>query len=42
MGTKLSLTLDDAYGRTTARVYGMETEVLLADYQIAAAALSRP
>lgn len=38
MGTKLSLTLDDAYGRTTARVYGMETEVLLADYQIAAAA----
>jgi len=38
MGAKLSVTLDDAYGRTTARVYGMETESLLADYQTNAAA----
>lgn len=38
MSTKLSVTFDDAYGRTTARVYGMETEALLADLQIAAAA----
>ena len=38
MGTKLSVTYDDAYGRTTTRVYGMETEALLADLQIAAAA----
>lgn len=29
---KLSLTLPDAYGRSTKRVYGMETQVLLADY----------
>lgn len=38
MGTKLSLVLEDSYGRTTARVYGMEDEVLLADYQTNAAA----
>ena len=38
MGTKLSVTFDDAYGRTTARVYGMETEALLADLQTAAGA----
>jgi len=38
MGTKLSLTLDDAYGRTTKRLYGMEDEALLADYQTNAAA----
>ena len=38
MGTKLSVTMDDAYGRTTTRVYGMEDEVLLADYQTNAAA----
>ena len=29
---KLSCTLLDAYGRTTNRVYGMETQTLLADY----------
>lgn len=28
---KLSVTMDDAYGRTTTRVYGMEPEALLAD-----------
>ena len=39
MGTKLSVTFDDAYGRTTNRVYGMETEALLVDLQTAAAAL---
>ena len=39
MATKLSVTYDDAYGRTTTRVYGMETEALLADLQTAAAAL---
>lgn len=38
MGTKLSVTFDDAYGRTTNRVYGMETEALLADLQTNAAA----
>lgn len=38
MGTKLSVTFDDAYGRTTSRVYGMETEALLADLQTNAAA----
>lgn len=38
MATKLSVTMDDAYGRTTTRVYGMEDEVLLADYQTNAAA----
>ena len=32
MGTKLSVTMDDAYGRTTTRVYGMEDQTLLADY----------
>lgn len=32
MGAKLSVTFDDAYGRTTTRVYGMEDQVLLADY----------
>jgi len=30
---KLSVTMDDAYGRTTTRVYGMEDEALLADIQ---------
>lgn len=39
MGIKLSVTMDDAYGRTTTRVYGMETEALLADLQTNAAAL---
>lgn len=39
MATKLSVTYDDAYGRQTTRVYGMETEALLADLQTAAAAL---
>jgi len=29
---KLSCTMNDAYGRTTNRVYGMEDQVLLADY----------
>jgi len=38
MGIKLSVTYDDAYGRTTTRVYGMETEALLATLQTAAAA----
>lgn len=38
MAIKLSLTLDDAYGRTTQRVYGMEDEALLATLQTAAAA----
>lgn len=38
MGTKLSVTMDDAYGRTTTRVYGMEEETLLADMQTDAAA----
>lgn len=37
MGIKLSLTLDDAYGRTTKRVYGMEDEALLANLQTSAA-----
>lgn len=32
MGTKLSVTMEDAYGRTTTRVYGMEDQALLADY----------
>jgi len=31
---KLSVTMDDAYGRTTTRVYGMEPEALLADILI--------
>lgn len=39
MGAKLSLTLVDDYGRTTKRVIGMEDQVLLADYNTAAAAL---
>lgn len=38
MGIKLSVTYDDAYGRNTTRVYGMETEALLADLQTEAAA----
>lgn len=37
MGTKLHLTLDDAYGRTTSRVYGMEEETTLAQMQTDAA-----
>lgn len=40
MGTKLSITMDDAYGRTTKRVYGMETQTLLADYVFSAAAFA--
>lgn len=39
MAIKLSITMDDAYGRTTKRVYGMEDEALLANLQISAAAL---
>lgn len=38
MGAKLSVTMVDDYGRTTKRVYGMEDQVLLADYETAAAA----
>lgn len=38
MGVKLSVTMDDAYGRTTTRVYGMEDQTLLADYITAAGA----
>lgn len=38
MGIKLAVTYDDAYGRTTSRVYGMEVQALLADLQISAAA----
>ena len=38
MGTKLHLTLDDAYGRTTHRTYGMEEETTLAQMQTDAAA----
>jgi len=34
---KLSVTMDDAYGRTTTRVYGMEDEALLANLQTSAA-----
>lgn len=37
MGTKLHLTLDDAYGRTTHRVYGMEEVTTLAQMQTDAA-----
>ena len=37
--TKLHLTLDDAYGRTTARTYGMEEVTTLAQMQTDAAAL---
>lgn len=32
MGAKLSCRLSDAYGRSTHRSYGMETQTLLADY----------
>lgn len=32
MAGKLSCRMGDAYGRTTNRVYGMETQTLLADY----------
>ncbi|MEE9367093.1 MAG: hypothetical protein V3W44_10425 [Dehalococcoidales bacterium] len=35
--TKLHVTLDDAYGRTTARVYGMEEVTTLAQMQTDAA-----
>lgn len=38
MAAKCSITMIDDYGRTTTRVYGMETETLLADYQTNAAA----
>lgn len=38
MGIKLSVTMTDDYGRTTTRVYGMETEALLADLQTNAGA----
>lgn len=37
MGIKLSVTMDDAYGRQTTRVYGMEDEALLANLQTSAA-----
>lgn len=39
MGTKLHLTLDDAYGRTTQRTYGMEETATLAQMQADAAEL---
>jgi len=39
MGTKLHLTLDDAYGRTTTRTYGMEEVTTLAQMQTDAAEL---
>lgn len=32
MSAKFSATLEDSRGRTTKRVYGMETQALLADY----------
>ena len=35
---KLSCTFVDAYGRTSSRVYGMEDQLLLADYIAAATA----
>lgn len=38
MAIKLSVTMDDAYGRTTTRVYGMEDEALLANLQTSAGA----
>jgi hypothetical protein len=38
MASKLSCTMADAYGRTTKRVFGMETQATLADYITAAAA----
>jgi hypothetical protein len=37
MGTKLHVTMDDAYGRTTSRVYGMEEVTTLAQMQTDAA-----
>ena len=37
MGTKLHLTPDDAYGRTTHRTYGMEEVTTLAQMQTDAA-----
>jgi len=39
MGTKLHVTLDDAYGRTTHRTYGMEEVTTLAQMQTDAAEL---
>lgn len=39
MTTKLHLTLDDAYGRTTQRTYGMEEVTTLAQMQTDAAEL---
>lgn len=39
MGTKLHITFDDAYGRTTSRTYGMEEETTLAQMQTDAAEL---
>lgn len=39
MTTKLHLTLDDAYGRTTQRTYGMEETTTLAQMQTDAAEL---
>lgn len=39
VGTKLHLTLDDAYGRTTHRTYGMEEVTTLAQMQTDAAEL---
>lgn len=38
MPAKLSVTMGDDYGRTTKRVYGMETQTLLADYLTVAGA----
>ena len=38
MTTKLSVSLIDDYGRLTHRVYGMETQALLADYVTAVTA----
>jgi len=32
VGAKLSVRMSDDYGRSTNRVYGMETQALLADY----------
>ncbi|MCK5292653.1 MAG: hypothetical protein KAR39_11645 [Thermoplasmata archaeon] len=37
MATKLHVTMDDAYGRTTSRVYGMEEVTTLAQMQTDAA-----
>jgi hypothetical protein len=38
MGTKVSITLGDDHGRQTTRVFGMETQALLADYNTEIAA----